>query len=73
MRGPLAAFVEEGVRETVVRQFLPEVFVNRLRDAFQADRLHWTRLWSVVVLGHYAKRRKRVRFPDENSSILAHG
>lgn len=73
MRGPLGSFVEEGLRETVGRQLLSDVFVNELRAAFQRDRLHWTRLWSVVVLGHYAKRRERVRFPDENSPIHTHG
>jgi asparagine synthase (glutamine-hydrolysing) len=73
MRGPLGSFVEDGLRETVTRQLLPENFVNQLRDAFQRDRLHWTRLWSVVVLGHYAKRRQFVRTPDENSPIHAHG
>jgi asparagine synthase (glutamine-hydrolysing) len=72
MRGPLAAFVKEGLDETVTRRLLPEVFVNEMRDAFQRERLHWTRLWSLVVLGHYAKRRQLVRSPDENSSIHPH-
>src|SRR5205807_9694027 len=53
MGGPLQSFVEDGLRETVARELLPEIFVNELRDAFRRDRLHWTRLWSVVVLGHY--------------------
>ncbi|MEY2528413.1 MAG: hypothetical protein QOJ05_503 [Verrucomicrobiota bacterium] len=57
MAGPLAAFVEEGLRETAARQMLPEAFVNGMRESFQRERLHWTRLWSIVVLGHYAKRR----------------
>lgn len=73
MRGPLAAFVDEGLRETIERNFLPEVFVNELRADFQAERLHWTRLWDVVVLGQYAKRRQLVRSPDENSPIHTHG
>jgi asparagine synthase (glutamine-hydrolysing) len=72
MRGPLGAFVNEGLQETIARRLLPEVFVNEIRDAFQRERLHWTRLWSVVVLGHYAKRRQLVRSPDENSPIYAH-
>ena len=69
MRGPLASFVDEGLRETIERGFLPEVFINELRANFQGERLHWTRLWAVVVLGHYAKRRQLVRAPDENSPI----
>jgi asparagine synthase (glutamine-hydrolysing) len=72
MGGPLASFVEEGLRETIERQLLPEIFVNEMRAAFRRDRLHWTRLWSVVVLGHYAKRRKLFRTPDENSPIDSH-
>lgn len=72
MRGPLAAFVTEGLQETIARRLLPEVFVNEMRDAFQRERLHWTRLWSMVVLGHYAKRRQLVDSPDENSPIHAH-
>jgi asparagine synthase (glutamine-hydrolysing) len=73
MSGPLASFVEEGLRETIARQLLPDVFVNDLRAAFQRGRLHWTRLWSVVVLGHYAKRHEIVGSPDENSAIHPHG
>jgi asparagine synthase (glutamine-hydrolysing) len=72
MRGPLAAFTKEGLDETVERRLLPEVFVNEMRDAFQRERLHWTRLWSLVVLGHYAKRRQLVCSPDENSPIHPH-
>jgi asparagine synthase (glutamine-hydrolysing) len=72
MTGPLAPFVAEGVDETVSRELLPEVFVNDMREQFLAQRLHWTRLWSLVVLGHYAKRRKLVRSPDENSPIHPH-
>jgi asparagine synthase (glutamine-hydrolysing) len=73
MRGPLASFVDEGLRETIERRLLPEVFVNELRASFERDRLHWTRLWAVVVLGQYAKRRQLVRTPDENSPIHPHG
>lgn len=73
MLGPLATFVEEGVRETVARRLLPEIFVNEMRDRFRRGRLHWSRLWSVVVLGHYAKRRQLMRSADENSPIHPHG
>jgi hypothetical protein len=72
MSGPLAVFVKEGLDETIGRGLLPEVFVNEMRDAFRRERLHWTRLWSLVVLGHYAKRRQLVRSPDENSPIHPH-
>jgi asparagine synthase (glutamine-hydrolysing) len=72
MRGPLAAFVQDGLDETVARNLLPEFFVKEMQDSFQRERLHWTRLWSLVVLGHYSKRRQLVRSPDENSPIHPH-
>ena len=72
MQGPLAPFVEDGLRETAERRLLPEMFVNELRASFQRGALHWTRLWAAVVLGHYAKRRQLVLAPDENSPIHAH-
>jgi asparagine synthase (glutamine-hydrolysing) len=73
MRGPLAAFVQDGLNETVARNLLPEFFVKEMRDSFRRERLHWTRLWSLVVLGHYAKRQQLVRALDENSPIHPHG
>ena len=73
MDGPLHGFVEDGLRETIARQLLPEVFVSGLREAFRRDRLHWSRVWSIVVLGHFAKRCELVGSPDENSAIHAHG
>ena len=56
MRGPLSSFVETGLDEAVSRRLLPERFVDEMRASFQRDRLHWTRLWSIVVLGHFARR-----------------
>ena len=73
MAGPLAEFVDEGLEETVARHLLPEGFVTSLRESFRQHRLHWTRLWSVVVLGQYAKRRQLVRSPDEDSPLHPHG
>jgi asparagine synthase (glutamine-hydrolysing) len=69
MLGPLASFVEEGLRETVSLRLLPQVFVDEISGAFQRGRLHWTRVWSIVVLGHFAKRSQLFRSPDENTSI----
>jgi asparagine synthase (glutamine-hydrolysing) len=56
MFGPLASFVSEGLDETVSRDLLPAAFVDEVKQAFQRDRLHWTRPWSIAVLGHFAKR-----------------
>lgn len=72
MLGPLASFVEEGVRETVARKLLPQSFVDEMTGAFRRERVHWTRLWSLVVLGHFAKRRQLFRSPDENTPIHSH-
>ena len=69
MLGPLAHFVDEGVRETIARELLPDDFVNGISRAFCGDRLHWTRLWSIVVLGHFAKRMQLCRRSDENTSV----
>jgi asparagine synthase (glutamine-hydrolysing) len=69
MLGPLASFVEEGLRETISRGLLPQAFVNEISGAFQRGRLHWTRVWSIVVLGHFAKRSHLFRSPDEDTPI----
>jgi asparagine synthase (glutamine-hydrolysing) len=69
MLGPLASFVAEGLRETVSRRLLPQALVNEISGAFQRGRLHWTRVWSIVVLGHYAKRSQLFRSPDEDTPI----
>lgn len=58
MAGPLAGFVAEGMREVVERGLLPERFVAGTRD------LHWTRRWSIVVLGHFVRQRAH-----ENSAL----
>jgi len=49
------------------------VWVNEMNDAFQRGRLHWTRVWSIVVLGHFARRSQLFRFPDEDTSIHSLG
>ncbi len=57
MRGPLRSFVEEGLDRTSHLTSLPEVVPARLRREFFEKRvIHWTRLWSVVVLGHFLHR-----------------
>ena len=73
MMGPLASFVEEGLREAVSRSLLPEAFVNEINDAFEHGRLHWTRVWSIVVLGHYAKRSDLFRDSNEDTAIHSLG
>jgi asparagine synthase (glutamine-hydrolysing) len=69
MQGPLASFVDEGLRETISRRLLAQGWVNEMHGAFQRGRLHWTRVWSIVVLGHFARRSQLFRSPDENTPI----
>jgi len=73
MLGPLAPFVDDGIREAITRALLPADFVTGISRAFRYDRLHWTRLWSIAVLGHYAKSRnlsgQLSRRSDENTSV----
>ena len=69
MRGPLAPLVDEGLRETISRGLLSPQFVHETRSAFRSERLHWTRLWSIVVLGQFAKRRELSREVHEDSAV----
>ena len=69
MKGPLAPFVDQGLREIVSRQLLPQPFVAQLREQFERERLHWTRLWSVVVLAHFVRCNQPVPHPDENLAL----
>ena len=69
MGGPLAPFVENGLREVVRRQLLPQDFVADAQNRFRTDRLHWTRLWSIVVLGHFVRRTELSRRPDEDIAL----
>ena len=69
MGGPLAPFVENGLREVVRRRLLPQDFVADAQNRFRTDRLHWTRLWSIVVLGHFVRRTELSRRPDEDIAL----
>jgi asparagine synthase (glutamine-hydrolysing) len=71
MLGPLASFVAEGLRESVARELLSPAFVRQLQAAFAADKLHWTRLWSIVVLGHFSRRCQLACSTHEDSPLHA--
>ena len=73
MLGPLGSFVKDGLYEATARRLLPQAFVDEMSEAFRRGRLHWTRLWSIVVLGHYANRWQLFGSADENPSIHSHG
>ncbi len=70
MRGPLESFVNAGLKECVTRALLPGPFVDQQFQAFRRGRLSWTRLWSLVVLGHFAQRHDL--HGDENPPLHPH-
>ena len=56
MRGPLKEFSDDGLGPIEHRSLIsPEVIAN-LRRQFSEKKIHWTRIWSLVVLGHYLRR-----------------
>jgi asparagine synthase (glutamine-hydrolysing) len=69
MKGPLAPFVQGGLHEVIARQLLPEDFVADAQRRFDDGRLHWTRLWSMVVLGHFVRRTESSRRPNEDTAL----
>ncbi|MGI8890242.1 MAG: asparagine synthase (glutamine-hydrolyzing) [Chthoniobacterales bacterium] len=69
MNGPLSHFVADGLGEVIARQLLPAAFVADAQKQFQAGSLHWTRLWSMVVLGHFVRRTESSIRPDENTAL----
>jgi asparagine synthase (glutamine-hydrolysing) len=56
IRGPLRAFVQDGLAKLSVSKLLPLVATNQIDRAFLEGRLPWARLWQMVVLGHWAER-----------------
>ncbi len=57
MRGPLAGFVTEGLASLRATGLIAARSIAASEESFNAGRLHWTRLWALVVLGHYLGRR----------------
>lgn len=51
MRGPLADFVNEGLAALREQGVLRPSFIDVMHARFKNSTLHWTRLWSLVVLG----------------------
>jgi len=72
MRGPLRGFTEAGLGEVKRLELLAPGTIPKLCKQFQDGKLHWTRIWSLVVLGHYLKRvNARVGFEAATEFIHA--
>ena len=59
MRGPLKEFKMEGLDEVERLGFLAPGAVEWIRAEFEDRKIHWTRIWSLVILGHYLKKNAR--------------
>jgi len=55
MNGPLHAFCRHGLSSAA--KFLNPVFVEQAYQDFKKEKIHWTRLWQISVLGHYLDRK----------------
>ena len=56
MRGPLRAFAAAGLAEVERLKLLAPGAVGLIQQRFEQRDIHWTRIWSLVVLGHYLKK-----------------
>jgi asparagine synthase (glutamine-hydrolysing) len=56
MRGPLKEFNIEGLDEVKRLGLLAPGAVEWIRAEFEDGKIHWTRIWSLVILGHYLKK-----------------
>ena len=70
MRGPLRSFSDAGLDEVERLTVLAPGSLSRIRKEFADGTLHWTRIWSLVVLGHYLK--KMATKPGIESGMVAH-
>jgi asparagine synthase (glutamine-hydrolysing) len=58
MRGPLNDFCLSGL--SAARKFIKPCWIDSVAAKFEKRQVHWTRLWQLVVLGHYAQKKKSV-------------
>jgi asparagine synthase (glutamine-hydrolysing) len=53
MGGELEPFVRDGMRQLAADRWITEDAPDRVWQAWRAGRAHWTRPWSLAVLGHF--------------------
>jgi len=56
IKGPLNAFVRDGLHHAVEHRVFTNRHTEDIYNLFFKGRLHWTKLWAVVVLGWYLKK-----------------
>ncbi|MFN9643992.1 MAG: asparagine synthase (glutamine-hydrolyzing) [Cyanobacteriota bacterium] len=56
MLGPLRSLCQERLDRLEASGWLNPAWIRRQWQAFEADRLRWTRAWDLVVLGEFARR-----------------
>ncbi|MCE9608911.1 MAG: asparagine synthase (glutamine-hydrolyzing) [Chthoniobacter sp.] len=57
MRGPLETFVRDGLQHTVEQGLFTTHQTEDFRQLFLGNKLHWTKLWGIVVLGWYLHKQ----------------
>jgi asparagine synthase (glutamine-hydrolysing) len=55
MNGPLQDFCRYGLSSAA--KFLNPAFVKQAYQDFKKEKIHWTRVWQISVLGHYLDRK----------------
>ena len=56
MLGPLQDTVRQGIELLRSFQLFQETWLNKALDEFRVGKLHWTRIWTLVVLGFYLQK-----------------
>jgi asparagine synthase (glutamine-hydrolysing) len=56
MKGELCELVEKGLQAARAEPCLAKMDWKALRNDFERGRLHWSRLWQWVVLGHWLRK-----------------
>jgi asparagine synthase (glutamine-hydrolysing) len=55
IQGPLASFAAEGLALLADDNIVPRDTLKNIQEGFRRRKIHWTRFWSLVVLGWYLK------------------
>jgi hypothetical protein len=55
--------------KVVARALLPENFIATMDEKLRSGHLYWTRLWSMVVLGHLVRRTRVTCHSDEDIAL----